>query len=62
MSWLVNHWPVTRASYVSVVVPVLALALGHLVRHERLTLISLVGVLLVLLGLVIGMRRAGALN
>jgi drug/metabolite transporter (DMT)-like permease len=60
MSWLVNHWTVTRASYVSVVVPVLALALGHLVRHERLTLISLVGVLLVLLGLVIGMRRPAA--
>jgi drug/metabolite transporter (DMT)-like permease len=60
MSWLVNHWPVTRASFVSVVVPVLALALGHLVRHERLTLTNLAGVLLVLVGLTIGMRGAAA--
>ncbi len=60
MSWLVNHWPVTRASYVSVVVPVLALALGRAVRHERLTLTNLAGVLLVLAGLTIGMRDAAA--
>jgi drug/metabolite transporter (DMT)-like permease len=60
MSWLVHHWPVTRTSYVSVVVPVLALGLGHAVRHERLTLINLAGVLLVLAGLVIGMRHTAA--
>jgi drug/metabolite transporter (DMT)-like permease len=58
MSWLVNHWPVTRASYVSVIVPVLALGLGHLVRRERLTLVNLAGALLVLLGLLVGMRPA----
>jgi len=27
-AWLVNHWPVTRISFISVVVPVVALSLG----------------------------------
>ena len=57
MSWLVNHWSVTRVSYVSVAVPVLALGLGSLVRHEPLTPVNLAGALLVLVGLLIGMRR-----
>ena len=57
MSWLVNRWSVTRVSYVSVAVPVLALALGSIVRHEPLTPVNLAGALLVLVGLLIGMRR-----
>jgi drug/metabolite transporter (DMT)-like permease len=56
MAWLVNHWSVTRVSYVSVAVPVLALGLGSAVRHEPLTPVNLAGALLVLVGLVIGMR------
>ena len=59
MSWLVHHWTVTRASYVSVVVPMLALALGSLVHHERLTPTHCAGAALVILGLVIGMRGGG---
>jgi drug/metabolite transporter (DMT)-like permease len=62
MSWLVNHWPVTRASYVSVVVPVLALTLGSIVRHERLSLVSFLGAAMVLTGLLIGMRGPGVLR
>ena len=58
MSWLVNHWPVTRTSYVTVIVPVIALGLGSVVRHEPLTLASLLGTSLVLAGLLIGMRRS----
>ncbi len=60
MSWLVNHWPVTRVSYVSVLVPLIALALGSLVRHEPITAINLAGAALVLLGVLIGMRRPAA--
>lgn len=56
MSWLVNHWPVTRTSYVTVIVPVIALGLGSLVRGERLTATNVAGAALVLCGLVIGMR------
>jgi drug/metabolite transporter (DMT)-like permease len=56
MSWLVNHWSVTRTAYVTVIVPVIALALGALVRHERLAPTSLGGAALVLAGLLVGMR------
>ena len=56
MSWLVNHWSVTRTAYVTVIVPVIALALGALVRHERLAPSSLGGAALVLAGLLLGMR------
>jgi drug/metabolite transporter (DMT)-like permease len=60
MSWLVNHWPVTRTAYVTVIVPVIALALGSLARHERLTAASFVGTALVMAGLLVGMRTARA--
>ena len=56
MSWLVNRWSVTRTSYVTVIVPVIALALGALVRHERLAPVTLAGAALILAGLVLGMR------
>jgi len=57
MSWLVNHWPVTRTAYVTVIVPVIALALGSVARHERLTAASFEGTALVIAGLLVGMRR-----
>jgi drug/metabolite transporter (DMT)-like permease len=56
MSWLVNRWSVTRTAYVTVVVPVIALGLGSVVRHERLTNLSLAGTALVFVGLFLGMR------
>jgi drug/metabolite transporter (DMT)-like permease len=56
MSWLLNHWSVTRTSYITVIVPVIALALGALVRHERLPPANLGGAALVLAGLLLGMR------
>jgi drug/metabolite transporter (DMT)-like permease len=56
MSWLVNHWSVTRTAYVTVIVPVIALALGAVARHEPLGATSLGGTTLVLAGLLIGMR------
>ncbi|HXI56880.1 MAG TPA: EamA family transporter [Polyangia bacterium] len=56
MSWLVNRWSVTRTSYVTVIVPVIALGLGSVVRHEALTMESLAGTALVLVGLLVGMR------
>jgi drug/metabolite transporter (DMT)-like permease len=56
MSWLVNHWPVTRTAYVTVIVPVIALALGSVARHESLTAASFAGAGLVLAGLLVGMR------
>ena len=55
-AWLINHWPVTRVSFIGVVNPVVALLLGWLVRGERLTLASLGGSGLVLVGLIFGLR------
>ena len=33
-AWLLQRWPATRSSFIAVVVPVAALLLGALVRHE----------------------------
>ncbi|MBI1799666.1 MAG: EamA family transporter [Candidatus Eisenbacteria bacterium] len=57
-AWLIHHWPITRATYISVVVPLIALALGTVVRHERLTVLDCAGSAIVIAGLVIGMRGA----
>jgi len=55
-AWLINHWPVTRVSFIGVVNPVVALLLGWLVRDEHLTLASLGGSGLVLVGVIFGLR------
>lgn len=60
MSWLMSRWPVTRISYVSVIVPIIALALGAVVRHEALGAGSVLGAVLVLGGLLLGMRSGKA--
>ena len=57
MSWLVGHWPVTRTSYVTVIVPIIAVVLGSIVRGEPLTASGWAGTALVLAGVLIGMRR-----
>jgi drug/metabolite transporter (DMT)-like permease len=56
MSWLVSQWSVSRTAYVTVIVPLIALALGALVRHERLAPSGLGGAALVLAGLLVGVR------
>ncbi len=55
-AWLIKHWSATRASLSAVVVPVIAVALGALVRNEPLTLTSLFGSSLVLSGVVISFQ------
>lgn len=62
-AFLVNHWPVTRISFIAVIVPVVALALGALFRHERLTRAGFAGsalVMLALAGAIAVDRRAAA--
>ena len=58
MSWLISHWSVTRTAYITVIVPVIALALGALVAATRVpgAPSSLGGAALVLAGLLLGMR------
>ena len=54
-TWLLNRWSATRASFTSILVPVLAIILGAAVRHEHFTRGALMGALLVLTGLVIAL-------
>jgi len=54
-AWLVNRWSVTRISFVSVLVPVLALALGAAFRGEQLSGTEAGGAALVLGGLAFGL-------
>ena len=42
-TWLIAHWPVTRISFVAVIVPVVALLLGMAVLHERPGGLALLG-------------------
>jgi drug/metabolite transporter (DMT)-like permease len=64
-AWLVNHWQVSTVAFIGVLTPVIAVALGIRVRHERLLREHLLGSVLVLLGVVVAiasdrrrMRRA----
>jgi drug/metabolite transporter (DMT)-like permease len=61
-AWLVNHWALTRISFISVVVPIVALVFGTTLRHERLTAAHWIGSLLVLAGLLLALLggRGGA--
>ncbi len=60
LSWLLARWSVSRTSYITVIVPVIALALGAAIRHEPLGAGSLAGAALVLAGLLVGMRATAA--
>ena len=62
-AWLVNHWNVSTLAFIGVVVPVIAVALGALVRHEPLHRQNVAGSLVVLAGValaIISDRRAMA--
>ncbi len=47
-AWLLQRWPVTRASFIAVIVPVAALALGAAVRHEHPSPAALAGAVVIL--------------
>jgi len=62
-SWLVRRVPVSTAAFVGVVVPVIAVTLGTLVRHERFAREHVFGSMLVLAGLFVAIvsdRRSHA--
>jgi drug/metabolite transporter (DMT)-like permease len=61
---LLKSWEATTMSYIAVITPVIALALGWLVRGERLTTWILLGGALVLAGVMIGVtgRRPAAVE
>ena len=53
-AWLLQHWPVTRTSFIAVVVPVVGLALGMVVRHERPGGMALAGSVVILVAVLAG--------
>lgn len=57
-AWLVNYWEISRTSYIAVVLPLVAVTLGAMVRHERLGVPTLVGAAIVLAGVAVGLRHA----
>jgi drug/metabolite transporter (DMT)-like permease len=54
--WLLRHWDATRCGLISVLTPILAVALGSAVRGEPLTANLLAGSALVLGGVYLAMR------
>jgi drug/metabolite transporter (DMT)-like permease len=59
-AWLLQRWSVQSASMIAVVIPVIALALGAIVRDERPASLAYVGAAIVLAAVVIALRRASA--
>ena len=55
-TWLVNHWPATRASLVGVTAPVIAVIVGAVVKEERPSGLTLVGAGIVLGSVILGLR------
>ncbi len=55
-AWLVRRWPVTRTSYVTVIVPIVAMLLGWAVRGETISGSMLAGAAIVLGAVVYGLR------
>jgi drug/metabolite transporter (DMT)-like permease len=55
-TWLVQHWPVTNASMIGVVVPVIAVILGAVARQEQRSPESYVGAAVVLVAVIIALR------
>jgi len=55
-TWLVQHWPVTNASMVGVVVPVIAVILGAILKGEQRSPESYVGAAVVLIAVLVALR------
>jgi len=55
-TWLVGRWPITRTSYIAVLLPLVALTLGTLVLGERFSPAAIAGSAVVLIGVAIGLQ------
>jgi drug/metabolite transporter (DMT)-like permease len=59
-TWLVGHWSVTSASYVGVVVPVIAVILGAIVLQETRSPETYLGAAIVVAAVVVALRGGGS--
>jgi drug/metabolite transporter (DMT)-like permease len=55
-TWLVQHWPVTNASMIGVVVPVIAVILGAIAKQEQRAPESYLGAAVVLVAVVVALQ------
>lgn len=55
-TWLVQHWPVTNASLIGVVVPVIAVILGAFAKQEQRSPESYVGAAVVLVAVLVALQ------
>ncbi|MDQ2951367.1 MAG: EamA family transporter, partial [Chloroflexota bacterium] len=55
-TWLVGHWSVTSASYVGVVVPVIAVILGAVALQETRSPETYVGAAIVVAAVIVALR------
>ena len=55
-TWLVQHWPVTNANMIGVVVPVIAVVLGAVVKQEQRAPESYLGAGVVLVAVLIALQ------
>jgi drug/metabolite transporter (DMT)-like permease len=58
-AWLINHWRMTTAAFLGVIVPVIAVGVGALVLKERFAPGAPIGAAIVLIGVVIALRAEG---
>ena len=59
-TWLVGHWSVTSASYVGVVVPVIAVILGAVVLQETRSPETYLGAVIVVAAVIVALRGGGS--
>ena len=59
-AWLVHHAPLSKISYIAVITPLVALGVGAVAAGERISLLTLVGSVIVLLGVGIGLAAPTA--
>lgn len=59
-AWLVNRWGTTRCSFIGVVTPIIAVALGAGLAHEALTPVTLFGATIVLAGVTLALTAPRA--
>ena len=55
-TWLVQHWPVTNASMIGVVVPVIAVILGAVAKQEQRSPESYLGAVVVLVAVLMALQ------
>lgn len=55
-TWLVQHWPVTNANMIGVVVPVIAVILGAVAKQEQRSPESYVGAAVVLVAVLVALQ------